>query len=300
MNENGKLRIYGDNEEDYLTDVIVSVLENAMTFQISSFFLLCSVIFQRDKALAFLSKQSTQTPFFAILAPPAPHEPFTAAKRHLGAFENINALRTPSFNIVSDVLDKHWLVRMPPAPLPQSVLDTIDLYYRQRWQALLAVDEMIDDLVKQLKSAGFYDNTYIIFTSDNGYHMGQFSMPYDKRQPYETDIRVPFIVIGPNIKPKTTVDRPIALIDLAPTIFQWAKVEEPSWLDGQSFAGILDEIFGNNISPTENDSESKTNLHNKYERKLLIQYWGEGTEATYNPACQWPKEAMLSVIHLYS
>lgn len=184
---------------------------------------------------------------------------------------------------------------MPPAPLPQNVIDTIDMYYRQRWQSLLAVDELIAHLVEQLKSSGLYDNTYIIFTSDNGYHLGQFSMPYDKRQPYETDIRVPFIVVGPNIKPKATVNHPIALIDLAPTIFEWAKIEKPTWVDGQSFAGVLDEINDGNLI-AKRDTNDGNNDNIEYERKLLIQYWGEGTEATYNPDCQWAKKDMLSVI----
>lgn len=85
--------------------------------------------------------------------------PFLAAKRHEATFKNINAVRAPSFNIKS-----HWLVRMLAAPLPQ------------------------------LKTFGLYDTTYIIITSDNGYQLSKFSMPYDKRQPYDTDIRVPLLI----------------------------------------------------------------------------------------------------------
>lgn len=265
-------------------------------------------LFQRDKALDFLKKQTPDTPFFAVLSPPAPHEPFTAAKRHLAAFKNINALRTPNFNVAARELEKHWLVRMPPAPLPQTVLDTIDLYYRQRWQTLLAVDDMVEALVEQLNSLNLYENTYIVFTSDNGYHLGQFSMPYDKRQPYETDIRVPFIVVGPNVRPKILVDQPIALIDLAPTIFHWAKIDEPSWLDGESFASSLGESNDANVVAVDSTETSidevdcgSTTEHQdvKYERKLLVQYWGEGTPDTYNPECPWQKSDMLSVSAQY-
>lgn len=194
---------------------------------------------------------------------------------------------------------------MPPAPLPQEVLNTIDLYYRQRWQTLLAVDELVEAVVDELKTRGLYENTYIIFTSDNGYHLGQFSMPYDKRQPYETDIRVPFIVVGPNVRAKVVVEKPIALIDLAPTIFNWANIDEPEWLDGESFANSLVESSGANevamgdaskeTTEQARDCEAEEVAEVKYERKLLVQYWGEGTEATYNPECPWRKRDMLSV-----
>lgn len=242
----------------------------------------------------------------AVISPPAPHAPFTAAKRHENKFQNISAPRTPSFNLASKELEKHWLVRMPPAPLPQTVLDTIDLYYRQRWQTLLAVDELVEAVVDELKKLNLYDNSYIIFTSDNGYHLGQFSMPYDKRQPYETDIRVPFIVVGPNIQPKLLIEKPIALIDLAPTIYSWAKFVEPHWLDGESFANDL--VAGNDTNDVtvsdeqhevEIGADRETCTHaEKFERKLLVQYWGEGSSDTYNPECEWRRNDFLSVTYI--
>lgn len=116
-----------------------------------------------------------------MVSPPAPHAPFTPANRHLDSFEKVKAMRTPNFNTVSDDLDKHWLVRMGISPLPDSVIDNIDIYYRRRWQTLLAVDELIEALVEQLKQQNLFEQTYFVFTSDNGYHLGQFSMPFDKR-----------------------------------------------------------------------------------------------------------------------
>lgn len=97
-----------------------------------------------------------------------------------------------------------------------------------RWQTLLSVDDLVEKIVKKLEVRGELDNTYIFFTSDNGYHTGmcvkdtflkkpdrhgenllvslsgQFSLPLDKRQLYEFDIKVPLMVRGPNIKPNQT------------------------------------------------------------------------------------------------
>lgn len=100
-----------------------------------------------------------------------------------------------------------------------------------RWQTLLSVDDMVEQLVKKLDSVKELNNTYIFYTSDHGYHTGassvsmllvtccpltlwrhvlksisgQFSLPIDKRQLYEFDIRIPLLVRGPGIKPKQTL-----------------------------------------------------------------------------------------------
>ena len=112
---------------------------------------------------------------------------------------------------------------MLPATLPADDLDNIDYIYMRRWQTLLAVDELVDEVIEALESLQLLDNTYIIFTSDNGYHMGQFAQGVDKRQPYDTDVRVPFIIRGPNIRPKSMLDTPIVLIDIFPTILDLAS-----------------------------------------------------------------------------
>lgn len=190
---------------------------------------------------------------------------------------------------------------MPPSPLPESVLQTIDVFYRKRWQTLLAVDELVEAVYEKLTERGLLDNTYIIFTSDNGYHLGQFSMPFDKRQPYDTDIRVPLIVTGPNIKTKLLVDKPVALIDIAPTIYDWANITKPDWLDGESFANVMDvetNLIDENVYDEVDQNNETTNARFEeipYERQFLIEYWGEGTAEKVNPECPYQRQDRLSV-----
>lgn len=236
-----------------------------------------------------------------MISPPAPHAPFTPATRHANSFDKIKALRTPNFNSVSGELDKHWIVRMGIEPLDDNVVETIDTYFRRRWQTLLAVDELVESLVDLLKQKNLFENTYFVFTSDNGYHLGQFSMPFDKRQPYETDIRVPFIVTGPKIKAKLLINRPISLIDLAPTLFDWANVTKPEWFDGESFANAIG-LESNEISADTEPNDSDVNESDAdhriddapYERKFLIEHWGEGNEKTYNDECPWQRNDGLT------
>ncbi|KAI8442116.1 hypothetical protein MSG28_005742 [Choristoneura fumiferana] len=135
-----------------------------------------------------------------VLAPPAPHQPFTPAERHRGAFGNTTVPRTPHFNIA--VEDKHWLMTMPPSPLPASILPELDRAYSSRWESLLAVDEMVADVMAMLEKNNVMKDTYVIYTSDNGYH------------------------VGPGIKENVTSNQPVLNIDLAPTILALAGVNE--------------------------------------------------------------------------
>ena len=61
-----------------------------------------------------------------------------------------------------------------------------------------------------------------MFHSDHGYHLGEFAMPIDKRQPYEFDIRVPFLFRGPGIPANTSSEVPVLMVDVAPTLLDIA------------------------------------------------------------------------------
>jgi arylsulfatase A-like enzyme len=105
--------------------------------------------------------------------------------------------------------------------------------------------------VKLLGRKGQLDRTWLVVTSDHGYHLGQFTLPVDKRLPYETDVRVPLLVIAPgnqtlnknnnnNNKDKTEIDSlAVVSIDLAPTILDMASLPVPSDMDGLSLLPLI-------------------------------------------------------------
>lgn len=175
-------------------------------------------------------------PFFMYLAPTAPHYPSTPAPRHAGMFPNLTAPRPPSFN-EEDVSDKPEWVRNA-SPLSTAEKDYIDEYYRKRARSLQAVDEMIRNLVRALSETGKLDNTYIIFTSDNGLAMGEHRK-VGKRSPYEESIRVPMIVRGPEVPAGQTREQMVLNNDLAPTIASLAGVSTPAFVDGRSFQPLM-------------------------------------------------------------
>ena len=76
------------------------------------------------------------------------------------------------------------------------------------------------------------DNTYIIYSSDNGFHIGQHRLTPGKRCPYEEDINVPLIIRGPGIPKGQKFDLVTSHLDLVPTILQWTGAKGPDGLDG--------------------------------------------------------------------
>ena len=170
---NGKAERHGfDYEEDYLTDVIGRKAENFLD------------IYER---LREENESGEINPFLMVLATPAPHDPFTPAPQYKDAFPDKIAPRTPAFNYVQDIFEqKHWFMRTPPTPLRAELLDKVDDVFRNRWRTLLSVDDMVDKVMNRLDELGILEDTFVLLTSDHGYHLGTFALTIDKRMPYET------------------------------------------------------------------------------------------------------------------
>ena len=177
-----------------------------------------------------------EEPFFLYLAPFAPHAPSKPAPRHAGMAAGLQAPRRPSFNEL-DTSDKPPLLASRPLLTEADIAD-IDELYRRRVETLYAVDELIEALIDSLAALGVLDDTYIFYTSDNGFHLGEHRLPPGKNSPYEEDIRLPLIVRGPGVQAGVTRDEFVVNHDLASTILELAGIRGIT-TDGTSFAGML-------------------------------------------------------------
>ncbi len=220
LNENGKINDY-DPEQDYLTDVLA------------------------ERAAAYVGRPGggapsffvPHRPFFMWLGTQAPHAPATPAPRHEGALKDVSLPRPPSFD-EEDVSDKpDWISDNPPLNPEQLAL--AEGLYRNRLQSMLAVDEMIGQLVNTLRKSGELDETYIFFTSDNGFHLGTHRLTAGKWTAYEEDIRVPLIVRGPGVPEGKKLEHLVLNNDLAPTFADLGGAEAPSFVDGRSLGPLL-------------------------------------------------------------
>ncbi|KAL4218375.1 Extracellular sulfatase Sulf-1 [Mactra antiquata] len=193
-----------------------------------------------NDSVTFL-KQSIQyfptKPVMMMLSVPAPHGPEDAAPQYQHMFENNTLHRTESWNYVNNS-DKQWLLQMMK-PLRPIDIEFTDMLQRKRLQTLQSVDSLMEKIHYQLRLLGELDNTYIIYTSDHGYHLGQFGIVKGKALPYDFDIRVPLFIRGPGILRDTVIPNPVGNVDLAPTILDMAGIEIPEHMDGRSLLKLI-------------------------------------------------------------
>jgi len=212
MNANGKIVSYGDEPEDYETDVL------------------------SRQAADFIRRNRTQ-PFFIYLATSAPHSPSVPAPRHGKEFQGFKAPSPPSFN-EADLSDKPEWVRNKTG-LSDTEIAQLDKGYRRRLQSLRAVDEMIENLIATLEVEEQLENTYLFFVSDNGFHRGEHRIVSGKNTPYDESTNVPLLVRGPGVSSGQKIEHLVQDVDLAPTFAELAGATAGDFVDGRSFGPLL-------------------------------------------------------------
>jgi N-acetylglucosamine-6-sulfatase len=240
LNENGKQVDYGHGPGDYGTSVYTRQTRDFITRAVS-----------------------TSTPFFAYLAVYAPHAPSTPAPQDIRAFPGLKAPRDPAYD-EADVSDKPGYIQALPL-LSQQRQRQIDQRYRKRAQSLQAVDRSVASLVDELRANHQLDNTYIIFTSDNGFHLGQHRMPSGKQTAYETDIHLPLLIRGPGVRKASHVAALTGNVDLAPTI---AKI---------GGGRLTDKPDGRSLVPLFTTTNARAPAH--WRQVFLLEHWTETSTA---------------------
>jgi len=247
MNENGKLVRYGSRADDYLTDVVAR------------------------KSIDFIKRAAAEgQPFFIHLALYVPHSPATPAPRHAQLFPDAQLPRPPSFN-EPDVSDKPSFIRNRPLLTERQIAQMQDLY-RKRLQSLQAVDEMLASLIATLQATGQLEHTYIFFTSDNGFHMGEHRLNSGKQTAYEEDIRVLLIVRGPGVPAGRVLEHLTGNIDLAPTFAELGRAAIPDFVDGRSLVPLLRN------APPPLDS---------WRQGFLIEHWTQQRQESFKTEGVW-------------
>ena len=205
LNSNGHLHTYGSRPSDYQTDVLSR---------------------QADRILRHSARH--RRPFFLVLAPGAPHD---EPDRLFGPSPHRNPRPSaprpepvqpptpaPGRRTSTSPEDRRQApIPATPSPAPQRHSPRLTTLYRSRLESLLAVDDAVGNLIRTLRRTGELDHTVVIFTSDNGYLLGQHRQ-IGKELPYEESMRVPLIVRGPGFPSGARRRQLVANIDLAPTI----------------------------------------------------------------------------------
>jgi N-acetylglucosamine-6-sulfatase len=230
INDNGTLTNYGDSSADFKQDVFTG------------------------KAVDFVNQRAPLAkPFFLWLTYTAPHAagpepnprppsdcPLTAkpAPRDADAFATEPLPKLPNFN-ERDVSDKPQAIRTRPL-LDEAHIATITTRYRCRLESLLSVDEGVRQVIDALKANHSLKDTYVIFTSDNGFFAGEHRVVTGKGRVYEESVRVPLVMRGPGIPHGVTVRDLSINADLAPTIIDATGAKPNLVMDGRSLLPLAE------------------------------------------------------------
>jgi arylsulfatase A-like enzyme len=198
-----------------------------------------------QEASDFITRSSANPePFFVLVGTKAPHAPPEVALRHQDEFATTPLPNPPNFN-EPDVSDKPAWVQSYPLLSQTAIddsqtgIDEMEQLYRKRLRSMLAVEDLLRQTIATLQETGELQNTYIVFTSDNGFHMGNHRLELAKRTPYEEDTGVPLLVRGPGVPAGAVRQELVLNNDFAPTLANLAGASIPAFVDGSSFAPLL-------------------------------------------------------------
>ena len=263
LNENGTPVTYGDYDTPdpatYQTDVYA---QKAVDF----------IAGRAGAGAPFFLQISTLAPHTEVYQrpeggdddPPTPDFPNPRpAPRDVGAFATESLIRGPSFN-EKNVSDKPEPVRTRP-PMSPGAIAMARNRNRSRLASLLAVDDLVARVIRELRAAGELEDTVLIYTSDNGFQLGQHRIPNGKQQPYEESLRVPLIVRGPGFPRGEVRRQQAANVDLAPTIADLAGTSLDRPVDGES------------LLPFVEDSRERDG------RAIVIENWCQTNETCFDP-----------------
>jgi arylsulfatase A-like enzyme len=196
-------------------------------------------------ATAELQGTSPEQPFYLQLDYTAPHGDFRhpagpePAPRHYNWFNGapLPHRRSEGFD-EGNVADKPRFIREAPY-LSLGDIHTYRVYYDKALESLRSVDDGVKQLIDTLGSLHRLRNTYVIFTSDNGFFFGEHRLIGGKFLAYEPSTHLPFLIRGPHIEPGSESNEVVGNIDIAPTVLELAGAEADKSIDGRSMVPFM-------------------------------------------------------------
>jgi len=205
-----------------------------------------------DMSLDWLKARDRERPFCLLVHHKCPHRPWEPDKAHARMYEDYDIPEPANFDDdyanrasaaaaatmrIERDLNERDLKEPPPPGLSYEELKKwkYQRFIKDYLRVVASMDDNIGRLLDYLKAEGLVDNTVVIYTSDQGFFLGEHGW-FDKRFMYEESLRMPFLVrYPPEIAPGTTNERIVLNTDFAPTLLDYAGLPAPSRMQGTSF-----------------------------------------------------------------
>lgn len=254
-----------------------------------------------DLTIDWLDNIDREKPFFVMCHHKAPHRPWDPDEKYMHLYEDVDIPEPETFHDdystrvyaaheaemrIDTHLTKRDVKMDPPEGLSPSELKS---WYYQRYikdylRCIASVDDNVGRLLDYLDEKGLTEDTIVIYTSDQGFFLGDHGW-YDKRFMYEESLRMPFLIRYPrSIKPGTSTDAFALNVDFAQTFLDYAGIEAPEDMQGRSLRPILEGEVPEDWQTSmyyrywEHMSEHNVAAHYgiRTHRYKLIYYYGEG------------------------
>eukprot|EP01047_Picozoa_sp_COSAG01_P001424 COSAG01_NODE_32_length_35644_cov_22.273738_28_plen_359_part_00 len=222
-----------------------------------------------------IRQQAASTrPFFVAAGLRAPHGPSTPAPwyKHLFPHQGVNTSH-PAWNNTGLPGKAKWIREQPPIFAKEA--SGMASHFVDRWRTLVSVDDLVVAVVDVLTETHALDNTFIFYSSDHGYHLGEFGLGGGKSHFYEFDSRVPMYVRGPGVQAGTVISNIGGNTDVAPTFLELAGVTKPAQMDGLSIVPLLKAAGLADRQPTSDHDQLLRRRAESWTRDtFLVEYTG--------------------------
>jgi arylsulfatase A-like enzyme len=211
-----------------------------------------------DLSLEFLKQRDRKKPFFLMSHHKAPHRPWQPGPKYAHLFDGETipepdnlydhyqgkpkSVASVTMKVGEDMDIKSDLKTEKPAGLEGDALRkwAYQLYIKDYLRCIQSVDDNVGRMLDYLESEGLAKNTIVIYTSDQGFFLGDHGW-FDKRLMYEESLRMPFLVRYPGvIRPGSVSNAMVLNIDFAETFLDYAGAAAPAEMQGRSFRAVLE------------------------------------------------------------
>ncbi len=195
-----------------------------------------------DRALRFLQERKNDNkPWMLHVGLLMPHWPFTLPQKYYDMYANVDMpkpidAKFPNKDMHPALQHFQWWDGLDVAPDDEEFENALRAYYGM----VTCLDDMLGELIEELKRSGMYENTYIIFTSDHGDNLGEHGMIGNKHTPLEGSVTVPLVISGPGVRSGVKEEMPAALVDMYPTIMNMAGIDfQDAKMPGKNLLPVL-------------------------------------------------------------